>query len=93
MAALTGTSSSYSVAAAGGNREDLEDKIHELFADENYFSSNLDKVSASGTLHEWLGDELASPGANITIEGDDATFVAIANPARYSNYLQIISKT
>ncbi len=93
MAAVTGTSSSYSVGSGGGNREDLEDTIHELFADENYFSSNFDKVSCSGTLHEWLGDELAAPGANIAIEGNDATFATIANPARYSNYLQILEKT
>jgi hypothetical protein len=93
MAAVTGTSSSYSVAAAGGNREDLEDTIHELFADENYFTGSFDKVKASGTLHEWLGDELAAPGANIAIEGNDSTFATIANPARYSNYLQILEKT
>jgi hypothetical protein len=93
MAAVTGTSSAYSVGTGGGNREDLEDKIHELFADENYFSSNLDKVKASGTLHEWLGDELASPASNIAIEGNDATFATISNPARYSNYLQILEKT
>jgi hypothetical protein len=93
MAAVTGTSSSYSVAAGGGNREDLEDTIHELFADENYFSTNFDKVKASGTLHEWLGDELAAPAANIAIEGNDSTFATIANPARYSNYLQILEKT
>ena len=93
MAAVTGTSSSYSVGTGGGNREDLEDTIHELFADENYFTSNLDKVKASGTLHEWLGDELSSPAANIAIEGNDATFATISNPARYSNYLQILEKT
>ncbi len=93
MAAITGTSSSYSVGTGGGNREDLEDTIHELFADENFFTGSFDKVKASATLHEWLGDELAAPAANINIEGDDATFATIANPARYSNYLQIVKKT
>lgn len=93
MAAVTGTSSSYSVGSGGGNREDLEDTIHELFADENYFSSNFDKVDAGATLHEWLGDELDAPGSNINIEGDDASFATVANPARYSNYTQIVKKT
>ena len=93
MAALTGTSSTYSVGTGGGNREDLEDVIHELFADENWFQTNLDSVSASATLHEWLGDELDSPASNINIEGDDATFATVANPARYSNYTQILKKT
>jgi hypothetical protein len=71
----------------------LEDVIHELFPDETFFTTNLDKVGASATLHEWLGDELAAPGSNINIEGDDATFATIANPARYSNYTQIVKKT
>jgi len=93
MAAVSGTSSSYSVSTGGGNREDLEDKIHELFADENYFSSTFDKSKASATFHEWLGDELAAPGANINIEGDEASFSTIANPARYGNYTQIVKKT
>lgn len=93
MAAITGTSSSYSVSTGGGNREDLEDTIHDLFADENYFTGNFDKVNVSATLHEWLGDSLAAPGSNINIEGDDATFATIANPARYSNYSQIVKKT
>ena len=93
MAIVSGTSSTYSVGTGGGNREDLENTIHELFADENYFSSNLDKVNASATLHEWLGDELDAPSANINIEGDEASFSTISNPARYNNYCQIVKKT
>ena len=46
MAALTGTTSTYTVGSGGGNREDLEDTIHDLFNDENFFQSNLDSVSA-----------------------------------------------
>lgn len=40
-----------------------------------------------------MGDELDAPGSNINIEGDEATFATISNPARYSNYTQIIKKT
>ena len=93
MAAVTGTSSSYSVGSGGGNREDLEDKIHNLYPDDSFFQTNLDKVSASATLHEWLADELDAPASNVNIEGDDATFATISNPARYNNYTQIIKKT
>ncbi len=93
MAAVAGTSSSYSVSSGGGNREDLEDTIHNLFPDETFFTTNLDKVSANATYHEWLGDELDSPGSNINIEGDEASFATIANPARYGNYSQIFKKT
>jgi hypothetical protein len=90
---VTGTSSSYSVGTGGGNREDLEDVIHDLFPEDTWALSNLDKVSASATFHEWLGDEPAAAAANITLEGDDATFATIANPARYGNHTQIFNKT
>jgi hypothetical protein len=93
MAAVTGTSSTYSVGTGGGNREDLSDTIYDLFADETHFLTNLDKTSSTATLHEWLGDTLAAPGANINIEGDDATFATISNAARYGNYNQIFRKT
>ncbi|MEM8714156.1 MAG: DUF5309 family protein [Cyanobacteria bacterium P01_G01_bin.4] len=92
MAAISGTTSTYSTGAAGGNREDLEDTIHELFADENYFSTNLDSVSASAVLHEWLGDELRSPAANRAIEGNDTTFSTVVQPIRYNNYCQILEE-
>jgi len=64
-----------------------------LFADENFLTSNLDKVRANATLHEWLAESLESPAANINIEGDDATFGTIANPTRFGNYTQIVKKT
>ncbi|MDX1430224.1 MAG: DUF5309 family protein, partial [Rhodothermales bacterium] len=93
MAAITGTSSSYSVGSGGGNREDLADVIYDLFADETFLTSNLDRAGASSTLTEWLGDTLASAASNINIEGDDATFSTIANPSRFGNYTQIVRKT
>lgn len=93
MATITGTSSSYSVGTGGGNREDLEDIIYDLFPEDTYALSNLDKSSASATFHEWLGDEPAAAASNINLEGDDATFATISNPARYGNYTQIFNKT
>lgn len=93
MAALTGTSSSYSVGSGGGNREDLADIIYDLFADETFLTSNLNRASADATYTEWLGDNLATPGSNINIEGDDATFATISNPSRFGNYTQIVRKT
>lgn len=93
MAIVTGTSSSYSVGTGGGNREDLEDVIHDLFPEDTWALTNLDKVKASSTFHEWLGDEPDAAASNITLEGDDATFATISNPARYGNYTQIFNKT
>jgi len=93
MPIVTGTSSTYTTGSSDSNREDLEDTIHELFPEETFFSTNLDSVDASATYHEWLGDTLAAAAANINIEGDEAEFSAITQPARYGNYTQIIRKT
>lgn len=93
MAAVTGTSSTYSVGSGGGNREDLEDVIWDLFPEDTWALTNLDKVDAQSTFHEWLGDSLAAAATNRNIEGDDATFATVANPSRYGNYTQILKKT
>jgi len=93
MAIMTGTSTNFSVDSGGGNREDLEDVIHDLFPEDTWALTNLDKVKASAVFHEWLGDSPAAAASNITIEGDDATFATISNPTRYGNYTQIFNKT
>ena len=89
MAALTGTTRTYGVGSAGGNREDLSDKIYDLFPDDTFFLTNLDKTSASSTYHEWLGDTLVAAGTNINEEGNDGSFSSIVSPVRYGNYTQI----
>ena len=93
MAIVTGTSSTYSVGTGGGNREDLEDKIWDLFPADTYALTNFDKVSASATFHEWLTDGLAAAGENINLEGDDKTYATITNASRLGNYTQIFAKT
>lgn len=92
MAQATGTSDTYDVAAVGGNREDLEDVIWDLFPDDTWALTTLDKVDSSATLHEWLGDELAAAAANIAIEGDVTDASGISPPVRYANYQQISKK-
>ena len=93
MATITGTSSTYGVGSAGGNREELEDMIHDLFPEDTYALTNLDKVKAEATYHEWMADTPAAAASNITIEGDDATFASITSPVRHGNYTQIFNKT
>jgi hypothetical protein len=89
MATISGTTLTYGVGSAGGNREDLADVIYDLFPDDTYFLTNLDKTSATSTLHEWLGDTIVSPGTNAAIEGNDGAFASIVSPSRYANYTQI----
>lgn len=93
MAQVTGTTTVFSVGTAGGIREDLEDKIWDLFAEDTWALSNLDHVQATGVYHEWLLDSLAAASSNSALEGDDASYSTIANPTRVGNYCQISTKT
>jgi len=93
MATTTGVSSSYSFGSAGGNREDLEDVIWDLFPDETYALTNLDRVKAEATFHEWLTDTLAVPAANRQLEGDEPTYATVTPTQRLGNYCQISRKT
>lgn len=93
MTQLAGTTDSYRIGTAGGIREDLEDVIWDLFPNDTWCLTNLDKTDANAAYHEWLGDALAGATANRQIEGDDATFSTLAAPTRYGNYLQISRKT
>ena len=93
MAQIAGTTDTYRVGAGGGNREDLEDVIWDLFPDETYCLTNFDRVDANASYHEWLLDALAAPAANVQIEGDDAAYVTVTAPTRVGNYQQISRKT
>lgn len=93
MTVLSGTSSTFGVGTGGGIREDLSDVIFDLFPEDTWAVSNLDREDAQNTLTEWLAQELAAPAANIQIEGDDATFASLTPPTRYNTYCQIMSKT
>ena len=92
MAQAAGTTDTYRIGSAGGNREDLEDTIWDLFADETYCLSNFPKLSASASYHEWLLDTLASPTTNRMIEGDEFSYSTVAAPTRVGNYVQTLSK-
>jgi hypothetical protein len=93
MAQVTGTTDTYRVGAAGGNREDLEDIIWELDPFDTYCLTNFDRVKAEATFHEHELDTLVAPTTNRQIEGDDAAFVTVVSPTRVGNYCQISRKT
>lgn len=97
MAFVTGTTWTHATANSltyGTNiREDLEDVIWELDPMDTWALTNLDRVKAKSTFHEWLSDDLAAPGANIVEEGNDASFATAAPASRLGNFLQISWKT
>lgn len=92
MAIISGSTITYGVGSAGGNREDLEDVIWELDPFENYCQTNFDRVDCSATYHEWELDTLVAPGTNRQIEGDSESYTSITSPTRAGNYAQILSK-
>lgn len=76
-----------------GVREDLSDKIHELFPDDCPFQKSIGKEKASQTYHEWQTDSLAAANAdNYTLQGDDLANETRANTVRQGNYTQIMKK-
>lgn len=77
-----------------GNREDLEDKIYRVAAEETPFMSNIGRTTATAITHEWQTEALAAPSAtNQLLEGDDVT--TLDNPnltSRIGNLCQINGK-
>lgn len=76
-----------------GVREDLSDKIAELFPDETPFINAIGRSSASNTYTEWQTDTLAAANeANASIQGDDLSNASRANTTRVGNHTQIFTK-
>ena len=92
MAIIAGTTGVYSVGTAGGNREDLEDVIWDLFVEETYCLSNFDRTTATSISHEWMLDSLAAAATNAVVEGNQETYATLANPTRMGNTCQISDK-
>jgi hypothetical protein len=92
VAIVTGSTITYGVGTAGGNREDLEDIIWELDPLETRCLTTFDRVKANATFHEWELDALVAPAANIQIEGNSEAYTSIVSPTRAGNYCQIVAK-
>lgn len=76
-----------------GVREDLSDKIAQLFPDETPFIDMIGRSTAKNTYTEWQTDGLASANAsNAAIQGDDTPNLSRANTARVGTHTQIFTK-
>jgi hypothetical protein len=79
--------------SAVGIREDLSDVIYDISPTETPFVSNLPRVNASNTLHDWQMDNLAAANtANAALEGDDHSGAALTPTQKLRNYTQIFRK-
>ena len=79
--------------SAVGNREELSDVVNRITPEDTPIYSMIRKGSCKTTHPEWEYDELAAPGANAQLEGDEYNFGAVATPTRVGNYTQILRKS
>ena len=90
MAAPSNTITTYNTV---GVREDLEDVIYRVAAEETPFVSNIGTAKAYQTYHEWQEETLATPSAtNAALEGNSFSIAAGNTPTRVGNYCQIFTK-
>lgn len=76
-----------------GIREDLSDKIAELFPDDTPFVNSIGKAKASQVYTEWQIDSLAAAnGSNAQVQGDDLANTSRPNTTRIGVHTQIMAK-
>lgn len=76
-----------------GVREDLDNKIAELFPDDTPFLNAIGRHPVRNTYSEWQTDVLAAPNpANAAVQGDDLVNGARAPTVRVGNHTQIFTK-
>lgn len=76
-----------------GVREDLSDKIAELFPDDTPFQNAIGTSKVNNTYTEWQTDSLAAADhTNAAIQGDDLANEARANTTRVGTHTQIFTK-
>lgn len=76
-----------------GVREDLADKIFQLFPDDCPFTGMIGRGTATSTYTEWQTDSLAAANAdNKNVQGDDVANANRANTTRVGTYTQISTK-
>ncbi|KKL50364.1 hypothetical protein LCGC14_2306220 [marine sediment metagenome] len=78
----------YQTFQAIGEREDLSDLIVNITPSETALFSAMAKVNATGILHEWQTDTLATAATNEQIEGADPTFPTLSPTTRLGNTIQ-----
>jgi len=76
-----------------GVREDLSNKISELFPDDTPFQNAIGTSKVSNTYTEWQTDSLAAANEdNASIQGDDLGNTARPNTVRVGTHTQIFTK-
>lgn len=75
-------------------KEDLIDIITDVSPDENPLMTMLGRTTASQPLHQWLEDYISRPSSvSTSVEGAQATYADLTQPARRTNWTHIVSQT
>jgi hypothetical protein len=82
----------FQTTSAVGNREQLSDVVSRITPEDTPIYSMIGKGKVNGVHPEWEVDDLAAPGSNVQLEGDEFAFGAITPPVRVGNYTQILRK-
>ena len=75
------------------NHEDLTDVLTKIGQMNTPVYSQVKKVKASATLHEWSTYDYAAAADNAKSEGFTYTYGTLTSPARVTNYTQIFNKS
>jgi hypothetical protein len=90
---MTVASNTIQAVARVGIREDLSDRIGELFPDDCPFQKAIGSENATQVYHEWQTDKLAAANSsNKHVQGMDLVNDSRANTVRQGNYSQIMAK-
>lgn len=73
-------------------RESLLDVITNISPEIDPLYTGLQKSTADQPFHQWLTDTLAAVGTNAQVEAADPTYADRTNPARKTNWTQIVRK-
>jgi len=90
MTEIAGATSTYEVDR--GNREDLWDVISNISPMDRPFTSNIPRIKAKATRHDWLADSLATASSNKHLEGDVTSFSTAIAVTKLANTCQILKK-
>jgi hypothetical protein len=73
-------------------RESLLDLVTNISPEIDPLYTGLQKSTAQQPFHQWLTDTLAAVGTNAQVEAADPSYADRTNPARRTNWTQIVRK-
>ncbi|KAE9509669.1 hypothetical protein FXW30_05030 [Candidatus Liberibacter asiaticus] len=90
---MTIVNNTFITSSSTTNKESLSDVVSRITPEDTPIYSMIKKGTTHSIHPEWVVDDLASPGPNAQLEGDEYSFKTINTPERMGNYTQIMRKS